>query len=385
MNFSTVFKGEAKLIFTDIALMLTIIGGVILYSFLYPQPYVKQSVSKLNVSVVDLDRSDISRDIIYKLNSTPQIDITRVDNSLMDAKNALVLGKIKGIVVIPNHFKRDLALNKSPTIAVGGDASYFLIYGAILEGSMKSILTQSATIKITNLLKNEVPLSQAKEVYTPYSLNIINLFNPENSYTQYVVPAVFILILQQTLLIGLGILGGGINERVAKNEDGYFTTAPIWMMIFSRVIIFGTIFFIHMLFYFGFSFEFYEVTHLASMSNLITFGIPFLLASIFLGILMGSLITSREIATPIVLFSSLPLVFSAGFVWPLESVPEIIKQLSMLFPAIPAIEGFLRLNQMGASFDMVIELYEVLWIQVVVYATLSYLVLNQKRKNLKVV
>ncbi len=379
MRFSTVFKGEAKLIFTDIALMLTIIGGVILYSFLYPQPYMKQSVSKLSVSVVDLDRSDTSREIIYKLNSTPQIDITRVDNSLIDAKNALVLGEIKGIVVIPNHFKRDLALKKSPTIAVGGDASYFLIYGAILEGSMKSILTQSATLKITTLLKDGVPLAQAKEIYTPYSLNIINLFNPQNSYTQYVVPAVFILILQQTLLIGLGILGGGINERVAKGEVSYFTTAPIWMMIFSRVIIFGTIFFIHMLFYFGFSFEFYEVTHLASMSNLITFGVPFLLASIFLGILMGSLITCREIATPIVLFSSLPLVFTAGFVWPLESIGEPLKYFSMLFPAIPAIEGFLKLNQMGANFDMVIELYEVLWIQVVIYATLGYLVLRYKK------
>ena len=132
------------------------------------------------------------------------------------------LDQIKAIIVIPKNFKRDLALNKSPTIAIGADSSYFLIYGGVLEGSMKSVLTQSATIKVANLLKKQVPLSGAKDAYVPYSLNIINLFNKDNSYTQYVVPAVFILILQQTMLIGLGILGGGVNERMRNKEEEYF-------------------------------------------------------------------------------------------------------------------------------------------------------------------
>ena len=383
MSFFDVFKNEAKLVFTDVAIVLTIIGGVILYSFLYPQPYAKEAVSSLRVSVVDLDRSDISRDVIFELNATPQISVYKVHNSQKDAKDALVEGEVKAIVIIPKHFKKDLALNKSPTIAVGADASYFLIYGGVLEGAMRSILTTSATIKIANLLKKQVPLSGAKEAFTPYSLNIINLFNTQNSYTQYVVPAVFVLILQQTMLIGLGILGGGINERQRDKEQGYFNEAPVWMMIFSRVIIFGCIFLIHMLFYFGFSFEMFSITHLAYMGDLLTFGISFLLASLSLGIFLGSLFSSREIATPVILFSSLPLVFSAGFVWPLEAVPQFIKQLSMLFPSTPAIQGFLKLNQMGCDFDMVLAHYQTLWIQTVLYFLLSYLVINyNKRKSI---
>ncbi|WP_321779590.1 ABC transporter permease [Sulfurimonas sp.] len=383
MNFKDVFFNEAKLIFSDIAIVLTIIGGVILYSFLYPQPYTSQSVSGLPLSVVDLDKSDVSRDIIFKLDATPQISVKRVDLSERDAKDALLRADVKAIVIIPNNFKKDLALNKSPIIAVGADASYFLIYGGILEGAMKSVLTQSATIKIANLLKKQVPLSKAKEAYAPYSLNIINLFNPQNSYTQYVIPAVFVLILQQTLLIGLGILGGGINEKISRGESGYFKIAPTWMMMLSRVMIFGFIFFIHMLFYFGFSFEMFDITHLASMIDLLTFGFVFLLAVIFFGIFIGALFSSREIATPAILFSSLPLVFTAGFVWPVEALPQALVYLSMLFPSTVAIEGFLKLNQMGASFDMVIELYAILWLQVIIYGTLAYLVINQKRDNIK--
>jgi len=372
MNFFEVFKNESKLIFTDIAIVLTIIGGVILYSFLYPQPYAKEAVNKLPVSVVDLDKSDLSRDIIFKLNATPQMSVYRVDNSEDDAKSALLKGDVKAIIIIPNDFKKDLALHKSPTIAIGADSSYFLIFGGVLEGAMKSILTTAASIKVANLLKNQMPMSKAKEAYTPYSLNVINLFNEQNSYTQYVVPAVFVLILQQTMLIGLGILGGGINERQKRGEHGYFNTAPIWMMILSRVIIFGGIFFIHMLFYFGFSFDMFGITHLASIGNLLTFGIPFLLASAFLGIFIGSLFVGREIATPAILFSSLPLVFSAGFVWPSEAIPGYIKSIAILFPSTSAIQGFLKLNQMGAEFDLVLSEYKTLWIEVFCYALLAY-------------
>ena len=377
MSFFNVFVSEVKTVFNDVAIVLTIIGGVILYSFLYPQPYSSQSVSSLKVSVVDLDKSDISKEIMFKLNATPQISIARVDMSQKDAQDALVAKDVKAIIVIPKNFKRDLALGVSPTIAIGADASYFLIYGGVLEGAMKSVLTQSATIKVANLLKKQVPLSKAKNSYQAYSLNIINLFNSQNSYTQYVVPAVFILILQQTLLIGLGILGGGINEKIKNKEDGYFNDAPIWMMIFSRVVIFGSIFFIHMLFYFGFSFEMFGVTHIASIVNLLTFGIMFLLASIFFGIFLGGLFSSREIATPVILFTSLPLVFSAGFVWPIEALPQIIKDLSMLFPSTPAIQGFLKLNQMGASFDMVLDHYKVLSIQAGIYFILAYFAIKR--------
>jgi len=151
--------------------------------------------------------------------------------------------------------------------------------------------------------------------------------------------------------------------------------------MFSRVLIFGAIFFVHTLFYFGFSFEFFGVTHLASIYDLLLFGVPFILASAFFGIFLGSLFNSREIATPAILFSSLPLVFTAGFVWPLEAIPDSLRLISNLVPSTPAINGFLKLNQMGAAFSMVMTQYIILWFQVIIYAILGYYVINKKRKN----
>lgn len=381
MRFAEVFSAEAKLIFSDIAIVLTIIGGVILYAFLYPQPYSSQSVSELSVSVVDLDRSKLSRDIAFELNATPQISIKRNDMSEKDAKEALVKGEVKAMIIIPQNFSKNLKLNLSPTIAVGADSSYFLIYGAVLEGAMKAVLTRSASIKVAKILVDGTPMAGAVDAYTPYSLQTINLFNKNNSYTQYVIPAVYVIILHQTMLIGLGILGGGINERLKRRKKGYYEDAPIWMMMVSRYIIFGAIFFVHMLFYFGFSFSFFEVTHLADISDLLSFGLAFISASIFFGIFLGSLFNSREIATPAILFSSLPLVFSAGFIWPLEAMPAFIRDISMLIPSTPAMQGFLKLNQMGANFAQILPQFSILWLQALIYAILGYYYINKNRKK----
>ena len=378
MNFRETFFQELRTIFSDVAIVLTIIGGIILYSFLYPQPYVQESVHSLRVSVVDLDRSEISKEIRFKLNATPQVVIARVDTSEKDAKEALLEGKVKAIIVIPHKFTQELFEQKSPTIAIGADASYFLIYGGVLEAAMKSILTESATLKIAKLMQKGVPLVKAKKEYTPFKLNVINLFNKDNSYTQYVVPAVFVLILQQIMLIGLGIIGGGVNEGAYKNYN--YESSPFYVFV-SRFIIFFVLFSIHLMFYFGFSFEYFHITHLANLGDLLLFSTMFLSASIFLGIFLGTLFSSREMATPAILFSSLPLVFSAGFVWPLEALPTWLVFLSNLVPSTTAIEGFLKLNQMGASFDMVLNNYVILLIQATIYAILGYYFINKKRKK----
>jgi len=137
-----------------------------------------------------------------------------------------------------SDFKRDLALHVSPTIAVGADANFFLVFGSIVEGAIISILTQSASIKVKNLLLQDTPPREAKNSFTAYELKTINLFNADMSYTHYVIPAVFVLILQQTMLIGLGILGAFHNESKKKY------IAAVWMKISSRVLIFGTLFFL---------------------------------------------------------------------------------------------------------------------------------------------
>ncbi len=385
MNLYEVIKAELTALFSDSDILLTIFGGVLLYSFLYPQPYIKETVSALDVAIVDYDKSDLSRRMTFMLDASPQIRINRSYNSEYGAKEGIINGDVNALVIIPKHFKRDLYQNKQPVIAIGADASYFLIYGAVVQGAMSSILTQSAAIQIGDLLKRETPLVGAKVRYAPFSINIINTFNISGSYINYVIPAVYILILQQTMLIGMGILGGGFTRRINMGEKGHFNTASVVSIMVARLLIFGSIFFVHTLFFFGFSFSFFGVTHIASTADILAFTLPFLLSVGMLGILLGTFFKGREYATPAILLSSLPLVFSAGFVWPKESMPQILIWLSELSPSTPGIQGFLRLNQMGADFGQVMPQYTLLWIQTILFGSMSYWLLKrQQNRNTKV-
>ncbi len=382
-HFFRLLKEEYHAIFKDMDILLTIFGGVILYAFLYPQPYLKESVSSLPVAVVDYDRSDLSRKITYMLDASPKIEVESRYLSEAAAKEAIINNRVSALVIIPNHFKRDLYLGKEPVISVGADATYFLIYGGVVSATMRSVITESASIQVGNLLKKSVPLVTAKMQYTPFKTEYLNTFNVTSSYINYVVPAIYILILQQTLLIGLGMFGATQGEKLRAGVGGYYSREGVSSVMLLRFISFGSIFFVHMLFYFGFTFSFFGVPHIANVVELLIFALSFLMASLALGTLLGAIFKSRLYPTPVILVTSLPLVFSAGFVWPLESMPQWLIWLSSISPSTPAIQGFLRLNQMGASFDQVIDQFGLLWVQTVLYTSLAYLLLRRQRECFK--
>jgi ABC-2 type transport system permease protein len=137
------------------------------------------------------------------------------------------------------------------------------------------------------------------------------------------------------------------------------------------------------MYYFGFTFEFYGIPHLADFHQLNLFILPFLLSTSLLGILLGLLLPRRELATLLVLLSSMPLIFASGFVWPASAVPAGIIQVIQFIPVIPAINGFLRLNQMGASFMDIISSWYQLWLCAGLYGTLCCMLLWSKKRKLK--
>ncbi|MGL6054843.1 MAG: ABC transporter permease, partial [Vibrio metschnikovii] len=105
---------------------------------------------------------------------------------------------------------------------------------------------------------------------------------------------------------------------------------------------------------------------------LLTLLLPFLLSACFLGIWLGSLAPRRELVTVVVLISSMPLVFSSGFIWPLEAIPPPITWLASLFPSTPGIQGFLALNQMGAEWWQIAPQWTLLWLQTLGWGWLAW-------------
>jgi ABC-2 type transport system permease protein len=358
MTFRQVFYAELKALLTNPVVMLTVFGGVVFYSFLYPLPYSHQTPREQKISIVNLDQSQISYQLERMVDATPQAKVVQRDYTIESAHQAFLNGEVSGFLVIPEHFYKDLLLGKSPTLSFAGDASYFLVYGTIVEGLAQAGGTLAAQTKVSRLILDGVPLSLASEQFASTKLNLKPTFNPRMGYIYYVVPAVFVLILQQTLVMAAGLMTGG-----QKNGSGYWSKTSPTTLLLVRLCVLTAVYYLLSMYYFGHSFTTHGVSQLASSTQLLSLLLPFLLASCAIGIWLGAIVPRRELVTLVVLISSMPLVFSAGFIWPLESIPAPITWLSQLFPSTPAIQGFLALNQMGAEWNQVSSQWSLLWLQ----------------------
>ncbi|MEZ8612802.1 ABC transporter permease [Vibrio sp. 10N.222.51.C8] len=375
MSFTQLLKQELLAVLRNPVVLLTVFGGVVFYSFLYPLPYANQVPQQLKASVVNLDKSQSSYQLERMVDATSQIELVRRDSTIADAKQAVLNQEIGGFLVIPEDFYKDLLLGKSPTLSYAGDASYFLVYGTIVEGLAKAGGTLAAQVKVSHLLVEGVPLESAAKGYSAFSLNLKPTFNSRMGYIDYVVPAVFVLILQQTLAMASGLVGATQN---AQSTFGYWSkTSPAKLMLARCCTLVG-IYYLLSMYYFGASFSMYGINQLTSTTQILTLLLPFLLASCLIGIFIGELVPRRELVTVVVLISSMPLIFSSGFIWPVEMMPEWLVLLSQLFPSTPAIQGFLALNQMGASWQEVASQWTLLWGQVLLWGSLLALKLYHK-------
>ncbi len=368
MNWWKLLFLEIKAILTNPAIFLTIIGGLTLYSFLYPQPYLHQLPREQKIAVIDNDNTSMSRRLIRMVDATSQVNIVHQAASRKQAEALLNDREISGLLLIPENFHRDILLHRSPALVYAGDASYFLVYGTIAEG-----ITSAA-----NAMDEEIKLLQqpgfAKKGNLALQFNIKAVFNPNAGYLNYVVPAVFILILQQTLLIGSGIHGNTLEEWRKSGKTTYCQHVFFLTLLLVRLAAFIVIYTPFVLFYFGFCFEIYQIPRLAEPGNLLQIILPLLLASASLGAIIGRAVPRKELVTLVVLVSSLPLIFSSGFIWPVEAVPFWINWIVRWIPSIHATIAAHQLNQMGASFSDIAGEVAQLWGLFALYFTIVLLI-----------
>jgi len=379
-GFLSLLRAEARTIFTDRVIMLTVFGGVVLYSFLYPLPYSRQVPRDQRIGVVDQDNSSLSRKMIRWLDATPELEVVTTLGSIEAAEAMVNRRELSGFVVIRENFRRDILLGRPVNLAVAGDAAFFLVYGAVAEGAATVGATVGAEIKVGRMVIGGQEIKAASRRWTAFGLNARPVFNTILGYVFYVVPAVFVLILQQTLLIGTGVQGGTQNALRRRGEGGYWLEFPAWQVLSVRTMVFVAIYSCLALYYFGFCFNFYQIPRHAVIPDLLLLTLPFLLAVTTFGIALGQLMMRRDLATQIVLLSSLPLVFTSGFVWPNHLVPWPLLFVANFVPSTPAIQAFLRLNQMGATFDQIMPLVVQLWTQAIVYGLVAWWLLKRAQR-----
>lgn len=356
-KFLNIIKLEYKNIFKDPGVMLIMVLGALLYSLFYAMPYSTEVLRDVPIGVIDNSNSQLSRDFIRKIDANEYIKVSSRPSSIEEATDQFYSGKIKSYVVIPKNFERDLYRGSPVKVSLYSDSSYLLIYRQVANGIITTATAMGAQIEIGKLMKSGLSKQQATLVRLPFEYIQIPLFNPASGYASYIYPVVLILILQQTMLVGIGLLGGTLREQ---NKEFCEIKLSLPFVIIAKSTAYVLLYLIHSIFYFlVFPIIFNYPMHFQIL-NLLILLIPYLYAVSFLGQALVYFFKERETSILVIVVTSLPMVFLPGFIWPKESIPPILNFFANFIPSTNAIGGLVRVNQMDATLWQVRENFFVL-------------------------
>ena len=356
------------------AFVLLVLAPLI-YGVYYPQPYLNQILRKVPIAVVDNDLSELSRRIVETLDASGAVQVAFRARTLDEARAARDRGDVFAVVGIPPETERDILKGTTVHLPIYVDATYLFIFRSISSGIATAISTLSSELAAGGA-RTDSSLVQAKlAAGSPADILLQPVFNPVGGYASYIVPAAFVLILQQTLLIGAAMLTGIALMRSAGRP---------FASVLGRGIAHLTIYLPALALYFIVLPRLYGFSTLGSPAQLLVLAPLFILATSFLGQAVGAWFKHPETPTLIVLGTSLPQFFTTGFAWPREALPESIRIAGLFFPANFAIDGIVRIDQLGAGLWDVVRDWAGLWFLALLYfalAATSAYVVQRRRIN----
>ena len=343
------------------AFMLLVVGPLV-YGLYYPQPYLNQILRKIPIAVVDNDLSELSRDIVQTLDASGAVRVAVQAETLAEGRKALDRGDAFAVVEIPPGTERDVLKGTTVHVPIFADATYLFIFRSMASGIAVAIDTLSSELAARGARTDGSLVKAALASASPAEILLQPIFNPVGGYASYIVPAAFVLILQQMLLIGASMLTVVALPQIA---GGAFAS------VLGRGIAHLTIYLPALALYFVVLPRFYGFSTLGHPVQLFALASLFTLATSFMGQAAGAWFRRPETPTLIFLGTSLPQLFVTGFSWPREAIPTPVPAAGYIFPSDFAIDGLVRIGQLGASLGEVVHDWRGLWCLTIVYFALA--------------
>jgi len=369
-----IWKREFRTTFRDQGVLIFFIIVPLLYPLLYGFIYTNEVVRKVPAVVVDNSRSSLSREFIRKVDATAEVEIKSYCSNMEEAKQMMKERKAYGIIYIPNHFSSDIAQGKQTPVSIYCDMSGLLYYKGILISTTAVSLDINKNIKISRA--GNTTNRQDEITARPVEYEDVAMFNPQNGFAAFLIPAVLILLLQQTLLLGIGLSAG-----TAREHNRFKDLVPInrhyngtLRIVFGKGLSYFMVYSIVSVYVLCVVPRIFSLNQIGLPSTLIPFMLPYLAACIFFAMTASIAIRNRETCMLIFVFTSIPLLFISGISWPGAAIPAFWKYVSYIFPSTFGINGFVRINNMGASLNEVTLEYQALWLQAGFYFLTTCLV-----------
>ena len=378
-SIATVIFREWRSISTNAAILLVLMGGIFAYGLLYNLMYAPNLVRKTPVAIVDNSHSALSREYIRLLNATPQASVYALTPNYLEAKEWLKQSKVDGILYLPADFDTRVGRGEQSVFTVYASTDAFLNFKNLQEASSRVMLAVNDAHRAEGAVFLPPQGLLAVASSAPVNVSGTALYNYTEGYGSYLIPAVMIVIIFQTLLMVIGMVTGEEypkGKMVGKHKK--LTWLQALYNISGRTFVYVMLYFIFALFLLGLLPLFFTIANIGNGRDIITMMIPFLLGTSFFGLTASRYFTDSEAPLLMIAFFSVGYIFLSGVSYPLELMPWYWQAAHYVVPAAPAVLAFVKLNSMGGTLADIRPEMITLWIQVIVYFLLSLWVFKKK-------
>lgn len=373
-----IWKDEFSLIIHDNAILMLFLVAPLLYPVIYSLIYNHEVAREAKMVVVDYCNSPETREFRRMCDASPDVNVVGVCANLEEAKEVLRKREAFGIMLFPRDFSSALAQKRHAYVELYSDMSSLLYYKCFLLTATEVSLEMNKEIQVRDM--SGATAREEEVSTTPIEYEDVAFFNPKSGFASFLIPGFLMLLIQQTLIIGICALSGSIYDKKM-----YHTLAPLlrsrrgsFRIIFGKALCYMMFYGLMSVYLLAVIPAVFNLPRMGDPWNIIAFMLPYLTACIFFGMTISVFIKEKETAYILIAFTSLIFLFISGLSWPGCAVPWYWKSISYLFPSTFGLQGFVKINSMGASLpDLRTECIG-LMVQICVYFVLATLVVRHR-------
>lgn len=367
-----IWRTEIDAIKGDAGVLLFFFFVPIIYPFLYAAFYNTEVVEESKLVVVDEDNSSLSREYIRRVDASQEVEVVAVVPTIEQAEQMIMDRDAYGYARIPKDFQADLYRGADQVhvelMSLGNVLLYYKNYMVALNNNA---LQMGAEIHAERAGKPTKALTdiEVRPVYQDGK----GYYNPVAGIGTFLMPPILILILQQTLILGICMLAATARE---SNDTHYLIPSTIhgpMRMVINKSVIYFVLYFLLSIWVLCIVPYCLRIPILTTPMRMLIFIVPYLLSVIFMSIGLSFLFKRREVVLIYIVPLSLVFFFLTGVVWPWQNIPWLWKSVAYLIPSTHAVQGYIALLGTGASLYDILHQCRALWVLTALYFTVASL------------
>ena len=280
---------------------------------------IQTEVRHLPTVVLDQSRSPESRRLVQAMLNTGNFDLAGTVADRVELAAVIGRGDARAGIVIPPDYEHDLKRGRVAQAQIVVDAADPLASSAAISGAALAGAVRSQA------------LAAARGVAAPIEVRVRPWYNPAGRSAVYIVPGIIGVLLSMTMIVIASIAVVRERER-GTLEQLVVTPIDKTSLMLGKILPFLLVGYVQITVILLLGRLLFDVPVLGYLSTLYVVALPFIVASLAVGLFLSTLVETQAQAMQLGFLFLLPNILLSGFMFPREAMPAPAQWIGAALP-----------------------------------------------------